>query len=75
MIKLNYYSPMQIHWHKIETEDTYKDFWTDNPSCIRYPHLLRGGGGGRLSRPPYDLEHGRLYKLQLLQTISTIYET
>ena len=32
------------------------------------------GVGGGLSRPPYDLENGRFYKLQLWQAIRTIYE-
>ena len=48
-----------------------------NPSCtkvfgIHTFYEERGGGG--LSRPPYDLENGRLYKLQLWQAIRTIYE-
>ena len=34
----------------------------------------KGEGGGGLSRPPYDLENGRLYKLQFWQAIMTIYE-
>ena len=34
-----------------------------------------GGGGGGFSRTPlYDLENGRLYKLQTWQAIRTIYE-
>ena len=31
-------------------------------------------GGGGVSQPPYDLENGRLHKLQLRQAIRTIYE-
>ena len=37
------------------------------------PSAKVGGGGGG-GATPYDLENGRLYKLQLWQAISTIYE-
>ena len=53
---------------------------TLNPSCTKVfgTHTFYEGGGGGggwwLSRPSYDLENGRLYKLQLWQAIITIYE-
>ena len=36
--------------------------------------FYEGGGGGEPPPPPYDLENGRLCKLQFWQAIRTIYE-
>ena len=65
-------------WNKIEERngplETTLQLLYFNPSCTKVfgTHTFYEGGG--LSRPPYDLKNGRLYKLQLWQAIRTIYE-